>query len=716
MSDTAAQLKSPIRFGLFEFDSRSGELRKSGIRIKLQDQPLQILKMLLEHPGEVVTREQIQARLWPDGTFVEFDNAINSAVRRLRDALSDKAENPRFIETLARRGYRFIAPASCGSEPRDAESAVPQPRRPAEKHRSPRPIIAGVLASAALAALATIVVQRANSRVEPHFFTATPLTTYPGAEIEPAFSPDGTRVAFAWNGPAQDNFDIYVKLIGAGDPVRLTRSAAADRSPAWSPDGQWIAFLRELSDRESAIVLVPALGGPERELSRIGFVWIHTWAVPGRYLSWSPDGKTIFVVDARMAGMIPSHRIIGVSVESGNQQVLTSPVGVVGDGSLAPSPDGRVLAFTRTTAYSPRELFSVQLSGGPNGGSESRITAMKAAVLACALEWTPDGGELLFSTCGHGIWRMPASGTARAVRLVGVGENARDLAVARQGGRLVYSDGGEDQNIWRIGINGNSAQPAPFIASTRKESNMQYSPDGQRIAFESDRSGVEEIWVSDHEGSNAVQLTSFGEGWSGTPRWSPDGRTIAFDRSQAGGRWAIYVISSQGGKPRSVVQDPFNNTIPSWSRDGRWIYFTSGRMGRLEIFKINASGGPVVQVTKHGGVAATESPDGSELYYNKTGETGGLWKMPVQGGAEQKILDSVYDRNYFVTARGIYFETRKLSSAQARYFDFGSRRITRIASYRGGCPGLAVSPDERWLLVAPIDLVAGDLMLVENFR
>jgi DNA-binding winged helix-turn-helix (wHTH) protein len=276
---SVGQQQLAFQFGAFEFNPRTRELRKHGVRIKLQEQPLQVLTLLLEHPGEVVTREEIQKRLWPEGTYVDFDNAINNAVRKLREALSDSPENPRFVETLARRGYRFIAPvwqsasnsSFRGTLSRFPSQTVPLPQgtpkpelviKPERTQRRHRYFALGLVALAIGLIVATVLwtTRTTHQRVETEFHSI-PLTSYPGTESGPSFSPDGTRVAFSWDGPHEDNLDVYVKLVGAGDPVRLTKHPADDHDPAWSPDGNWIAFLRDLNDTERVILLVPALGG-----------------------------------------------------------------------------------------------------------------------------------------------------------------------------------------------------------------------------------------------------------------------------------------------------------------------------------------------------------------------------------------------------------------------------------------------------------------------
>src|SRR5262249_24878949 len=155
----------------------------------------------------------------------------------------------------------------------------------------------------------------------------------------------------------------------------------------------------------------------------------------------------------------------------------------------------------------------------------------------------------------------------------------------------------------------------------------QYSPDGERIVFASSRSGTSEIWVCDREGQNSIQLTSMNGPATGTPHWSPDSRHIAID-SRPGGNPDIYVIGLEVGTPRRLTSDPSQEVVPSWSRDGRWIYFASNRTGTYQIWKAPAEGGPAVQVTKGGGFHGHESMDGRYLYYAKSANQPGLWRVP----------------------------------------------------------------------------------------
>jgi DNA-binding winged helix-turn-helix (wHTH) protein len=207
-------------------------LRKHGLRVKIQAQPFLVLAALLEKPGSVVTRDELRGRLWPDDTFVDFEHGLNAAVTRLRQALGDSAEQPRYIETLAKRGYRFIANTELlfprvNGPPHHASGSV-------SGRRSMRWLGAVALVLAAAGGFGT---RYFAARNEPREWRAVPLTTFPGREVHPALSPDGRYVAFSWNGEKQNNFDIYVMPVDSGTLVRLTTDPAGDLSPACRPMG-----------------------------------------------------------------------------------------------------------------------------------------------------------------------------------------------------------------------------------------------------------------------------------------------------------------------------------------------------------------------------------------------------------------------------------------------------------------------------------------------
>jgi Tol biopolymer transport system component len=561
---------------------------------------------------------------------------------------------------------------------------------------------------------------RSESSLPP--MKVMPFTSFAGHEGSPAFSPDGNQIAFAWDGGTGDNTNIYIKLINAGAPLRLTTHPGIDRNPTWSPDGRYIAFSR-FSDSEKGIFIVPALGGTERKL------YSPDWGFHGfGGVVWSPDGKLLAYLDR--SSPQANYGIWLLSVENLERRQLTSPPAqTFADMVPAFSPDGQTLAFVRLSSGRVSDIYLAPIGGG----EPRRLTFDNREI--DGLAWTPDGREIVFPSDrggGYGLWRISVTGDTPERLTVG-GDNdfspplspqGNRLAVSRQGNRLAYVQSAFDTNIWRTEIpesKGRSNPPTKLIASTNLDQGPQYSPDGKRIAFESTRSGSYEIWVCDSNGANLVQLTSF-DRTTGTPRWSPDGRRIAFD-SRIETHSDIYVISAEGGSPRRLTTETSDDVVPSWSRDGRWIYFASNRTGVHQVWKVPAEGGEAVQVTRGGGFAAFESPDGKFVYYTAF-KAPGIWRVAVEGGDEAEVLDQPklgYWGNWAVVDGGIYFVNVEVKQHPTiEFFSFSTGRVRQISTMEKeavlGGPGFAISPDGRWILYAQVDQSGSDIVLVENFQ
>jgi DNA-binding winged helix-turn-helix (wHTH) protein len=408
-----------FQFGSFELDQCSGELRKNGIRLKLQDQPFQILTFLLEHPGELISREEIRRRLWPDNTFVDFDNAISSAVWKVREALGDNSGNPRFVQTVARRGYRFVSPVSTQDQTTavaliterqnlacpPASAGVPEriEQKNAQSNTSliqarPRLILLAAvgLLSLIIAGLFWFHSFKNSSSPLPEPQTV-PLSSLPGIENFPAFSPDGKQVAYAW-GDAEDGIrdSIYVKLIGSDTQLRLTSSPGFDGFPHWSPDGRYIAFCRE-APGATGDYIVSALGGPARQITTLDSCG---------NLDWLPDGQHLVVsqlIAARSWTGGKIYPLLTVPIETGKQQTLTKPsAGTLGDASPLVSPDGKTLAFVRLLASEAADVYLMPV--GP--GRPRRLTFDGQAKRGIA--WTSDGREVVVATRRGGTFRLGA--------------------------------------------------------------------------------------------------------------------------------------------------------------------------------------------------------------------------------------------------------------------------------------------------------------------
>jgi Tol biopolymer transport system component len=590
--------------------------------------------------------------------------------------------------------------------------------------RRTRPaLVVGALFACLAALLVAVWLWRSFRESEASPMTAVPLTTHPGHERSPAFSPDGNQVAFSWNGEKQDNFDIYVKLIGTDPPLHLTTHPAEDSDPAWSPDSRWIAFLRNLGEGKGAILLVPPIGGPERKVGEIH----KPWFAFGFPLTWSPRGDSLVIVD-RESDSEP-YGLFVLSLESGEKRRLTSPPALTrGDGGPAFSPDGRTIAFVRTMGFGSADLYLLPVGQDLRVVGEPRkVTSGRRQVNNPA--WAPGGRELIFSFgfLGFGLfeasnlWRVGATGSEEPQPL-GVGEHGFGLCISQERHRLVYSREVSDVNIWRVessGSHAKSASPERFISSTRDDTNPQISSDGRKVVFSSNRSGSDEIWICDQDGSNLMPLTSFGKGQTASPRWSPDSRWVSFDSNHQDGQFEVYVMEVGGGQPRRLTSHPAVDAVPSWSRDGKWIYFGSNRSGSYQVWRMRASGGEASQLTQKGGFVPLESPDGKFVYYMKGYDDRRIWSVPSQGGEEAQLLGPIFWRDYDVAKDGIYFipEPDSSKSHSIRFFSFATGKIRSVASIENPWGNfITVSPDGRSILYPKLDLEASDLMLVENFR
>lgn len=555
---------------------------------------------------------------------------------------------------------------------------------------------------------------RAGARAPGANWRVLPLTSYPGNESHATFSPDGNQVAFTWNGAGEEKWDIYVKGVGVGTPLRLTTDPDNDVAPAWSPDGQHIAFLRESADR-SAVMLIPALGGLERKLAD---VWPHRLGLEAPFLAWAPDGQTLAMVDKQTPEESLSLYLLRVA--SGERQKLTTPpANWLGDSCPAFSPDGKSLAFVRTSSVSVQDVYVLPVSGG----EPQRLTRDNRRIFGMA--WNPATNRIVFSSnrgTNSRLWQItPAGGEPE--RLPGIGENAAFLTIARQGRRLAYTRSQIDTNIWRYSLETKAA--TRLISSTRHDMGPQYAPDGKRIVFSSNRSGSMEIWMCDSEGKNVSQLTSFEGPPTGSPRWSPDGRWIAFD-SRPNGNPDVYVVASEGGVPRRLTTDAAEDIVPNWSRDGKWIYFASNRTGTYQVWKTPAAGGEATQVTRQGGFFAVESAEGRYLYYVKGLNMPGLWRIPLAGGEETPVLESLragYWAYWAPAEKGIYYlEREDVADGQRkfrlRFFDPETRkdRVAMDLERRPFNSGLSLAPDEKSILYTQVDSSDTDIMLVEDFH
>jgi Tol biopolymer transport system component len=539
---------------------------------------------------------------------------------------------------------------------------------------------------------------RSEGRVEVHT-----VSSEIGQEYGPALSPDGNTIAYVWD-DRQSGPDIFLRGWKDSAPRRLNPTSALRLYPAWSWDGGSLAYL--VVEGEEVFVTVKALsGGPERRIAQMKRQ-VGSWSAdPSPLLGpagpvWTRDGALIFGdYDPATA----NSALVRVDAD-GHRSVILSSHGV--EHYLYPrvSPDGKTLAYVRYTSHGVGELFTLQ-----SGGTPRQLTSDSKTIQG--LSWSPDGRSLLFSSNrgnAFQLWTVAsAGGTPVAVQ---TNSTSATDAVFNAGGDILFVDSRENWNIWRRAVADASGTEQRLIASSGRNYDPRYSPDGQKIAFASDRSGTMQLWIAKADGSDARQLTHLSGSWLGGIAWSPDGRQIAFD-ARPNQRSSIYIVTV-GGEPTVLENNVFEERMPAWSSDGRMLYFNSNRDGSLAIWRRNLATGELHRISAPGMFAVV--PVGDVLIFSS--RTGILWKSDLDGGHAQPLTPELQAEpvmSWFANRGTLYLTARDGSGhPTVRTWPASKQSFNRDAIHGNlvpNAPDIAVSPDGRWLLFAKQDLAESDL-------
>ena len=564
----------------------------------------------------------------------------------------------------------------------------------------------------------------ARSAVAPAM-TIVPLTTLSGDEYSPAFSPDGEQIAFSWNGENEDNFDLYIKLVGSGAVRRLTTHPDFDADPSWSPDGKQIAFIRWRMAGGCRVYVLSLLGGSEQKLGEFAV----SEADPARYssIAWSPDAN--YVAAAGTPLPQPGTRAVPgiylLPVTRGVPRLLAPAERGMVHYSPAFSRDARHLAYVSCKGQLSCAVYGIDLDANLAPTTPARQLTRQTYPRIGKVAWSPDGRSIIYDAevvpMSNHLWRVAPDGASQPERLEAAGF-ARLPATASAGNRAAFTH-------WRFDVDINRFEPdgpgQALLTSTFLDMNPRFSPDGLRIAFSSGRTAeTPEIWVAAADGRGAHQLTHGPGMWQTCPHWSPDGRQIVFE-SVHDDLHQLWAIEADGGAPRQLTTDARDQRCPTWSRDGRWIYFTSDDGSGRGVWRMPATGGPSTRLTIEGtGEAVWESVDGSRLFYT-IGDA--LWSVPAAGGAPRQVLTCVKGAAIAVGASGIYYASCNFMfelNTALHVIDPDTQHDRVVGTLTDYWFNLEVSPDEKTILynkAANRGLhkrlsVGSDLMLIENFR
>jgi Tol biopolymer transport system component len=681
-----------------------------------------IVEQTLAGQGHTLKESVLAHELYGKGT--DFDGGTDPVVRvdarRLRDKLREyyDARADPVVISLPKGTYVPVFEERSGSLidlPPAADLTVPRERLPGTRPGRKRLVVGAlVLVAVVVSAQAAWRARRTHADGPGRLL---PLASYPGTEGPPALSPNGDLVAFSWSGRAEaGQTDIYVKAIGSEAFRRLTETPDSETSPAWSPDGQSIAFVRG----GRGVFTMSQLGGAERQVS-----------ASGTHVAWAGDSQSVLIrYREGDAGPFGIHQVFLATLE--RRQVTQAPVGA-GDWRFEVSPDGKTLAFIRYEREGIADLYVMPITGG----EPRRLTNWNAVLTG--LSWTPDGRDIVYSVqepSVNRLWRIAVNGGRpdRGSPIADVAVAALNPSISRpmpgQPARLAFQTTTRDVDLHLMDLEArlvnDTIESKPFANSSRIEGSARFSPDGSRIAFTSLRTGGPEVWVAGRDGGGLQQITSLDATGLVIGGWSPDGTRIVFDASIAGNS-DVYVVGADGGQVRRLTAEPSVDGLPSWSGDGRWIYFSSTRAGVIaDSWRVSSGGGEASRLTHDGGFDPEESLDDRYLFYLhrypglSVNQTAKLMRAPLAGGREEMVLEHVRPFLWSVTDTGIVFVTRDPNFDAIEMYRFSDQRVVRLGRLGFRIPSvyshMTVSRDGRWALATEMVRFDSDLMRLDNFR
>ena len=681
-----------VRFGVFEADLKSGELRRSGVRVRIQSQPFKVLMILLESHGEVVTREELQDQIWGKNTTVDFDHSLGIAINKLREALGDSAENPRFVETLARRGYRFIAPiyreGPAEAAPVASSSQVQGPEAGVAQARMRRWwIVTGVLALLAIAAGTalwfrppTVKIRRINR------------ITYSGRVLEPsldvgstsASATDGTRLYFSQT--ENGKISLAQALIANGElgEMRLPSEIVSPVISALSPDHAKLLVHDEFAgDSEQAFWIVPTLGG---NAERIPNVTAHD-------ATWAPDGKHIVYAEG--------NALFSAGLDGRDARKMIDLPGWAF--WLRWSLNGEKLRFSlRDPAHQTTSLWEME-----GGRAHPLLPEWSHPESECCGGWTADGKYFVFQSRHGGrsdLWMRREGSTGDPLQITNGPLDFEAPITGAEGHRVYFI--GANPEIGLLQFRNESKTFARMEGTFSSAALAAFSHDGRWVAWLNTMDGS--LWRSRADGSDRFELTA-------PPlrvfmmRWSPDDKKLAIMAEEPGQPWRIYILDSSGGQLEPLLNENLSEADPDWSTDGNWLV-----MGRLPrnmspekqsraLYEVDIATRKVTQIPGSDGLFSPRlSPDGRFIAaLNLTQRS--LMLFDRQKSAWRLLSNhSAADPQWSHDSTAIFFQDNLESGKPIYRVDIRSGNLQAIASLDGLRPLSA--RDYRLIALAPGDL------------
>lgn len=687
-----------------------------GTQHQIEPKVMRVLLLLCARPGHVVYRDQILQPVWGE---TGDDYLLNRAISELRKIFSDNAQNPAYIETIRKTGYRLVAPikpvasaALVTEKPKPAKTPDPQIEIPEEllAEEATQPITTKpsnrnwLITGAVGVLLAVLLGNNLLNKPKPFsidHYQVYPATNFPGHEYDAALSPDGTRIAYIADGP-----EVFTKMLRGEQALQLSQNEGQVSSPRWMPDGQGIIYTSLIEPRLRFLRVSP-LGGARQT------VYEDDQAFGIRGLSIANDGERL--VYAKRSSSDGAHQLWLLSIKSGERLQLTNPTpGTLGDIDPLFAPGGKSVIFVRGSDEVTKDLYKLNLADK----SLTRLTHDNRKING--VTWSPDGKHLLFTSTRSGIYRLWYINTnGGEPQPLSLGwESVQRPATAIGVNALVFEDWKHTAKL--VSVDLANPQVQPLKLSLRWDSNPSISPDGKSLVFASNRGGPFGIWRSELDSEGAYEWANLDGAFIDNPTWSPDGSQIVFDASPEG-RTQLYLLDNGSSVPRLLPLGDFDNRTPAWSRDGKWIYFESNRDGTWQLYAWHVGSEEIRPIVAKDGRNPQESVDGEWLLYAANENIWRCQKSVCLEASEQEtnelLISGLTENdiyNWTPASDGIYFIQRPQNPAsppELAFFNYADGNIKTLTEltrdFRGW--GMTLSPDESKLFFTEMAQPGSDI-------